>query len=182
MTWGRTNSEARTTAFLYRYRIAFSASRPHRPSTHLKKKKSREKIRPSTINQARLGVISGEIADQSVVQGCGFELGTREARVPKPWKPFTLLEIPRVTAHFGLPSCLALAGTNHVGDCDDQFLGLVRSLGLAESHSVNLNQGSQPRLIAHSYNTGGNVIERRPPEHIEAVKIFLIFFSTRRPR
>ena len=33
------------------------------------------------MNQARLGVISGEIAGQSAVQGFGFDLGTREARV-----------------------------------------------------------------------------------------------------
>ena len=35
------------------------------------------------MNQARLGVISGEIVDQSEVYVCGFDLGTREARVLK---------------------------------------------------------------------------------------------------
>jgi len=35
---GRISSEARTSAFLCRYRIAFSASRPHKPTTHLKTK------------------------------------------------------------------------------------------------------------------------------------------------
>ena len=68
------------------------------------------------MNQARLGVISGEIADQSEVYVCGFDLGTREARFPIPRKPFNLLDIPWPTAHFGLPSCLALVGTIHVGD------------------------------------------------------------------
>ena len=37
------------------------------------------------MNQARLGVISGEIVDRSTEQGCGFDLGTREARVPGIW-------------------------------------------------------------------------------------------------
>ena len=31
---GRISSEARISAFLYRYRIAFSASRPHKPRAH----------------------------------------------------------------------------------------------------------------------------------------------------
>ena len=35
---GRVGSEARIGAFLYRYRAAFSAPRPHKPSTHLKTK------------------------------------------------------------------------------------------------------------------------------------------------
>ena len=35
---GRTSSEARFSAFLYRFRIAFFASRSNKPSTHLKTK------------------------------------------------------------------------------------------------------------------------------------------------
>ena len=38
LRWGRISSEARISAFLYRYRIAFLASRPHKPTTHLKTK------------------------------------------------------------------------------------------------------------------------------------------------
>ena len=36
----------------------------------------------SIRNRAGLGVTSGEIADQSAVQGCGFDSGTRETRTP----------------------------------------------------------------------------------------------------
>ena len=146
------------------------------------RKKSRDKTQPPTMNQARLGVISGEIADQGAVQGFGFDLGTREARVPKPRKPFTLYDIPRSTAHIGLPSCLALVGTNHVDDCDDQCLGPVRFLGLAESHSVNFNRGGRPCLIAHPRDICGRVVEWCPPEQIEAVVIYIFFFPTIRPR
>ena len=35
---GRLSSEARISAFLYRYRIEFLASRTHKPTTHLKTK------------------------------------------------------------------------------------------------------------------------------------------------
>jgi len=45
------------------------------------------------MNRAGLGVISRELVDQSVVQGCGFDSGTREARVPIP-RTLTLLDIP----------------------------------------------------------------------------------------
>jgi len=43
-------------------------------------------------NRAGLGVTSREIADQGVVQGFGFDTGTREARsgVPKPQTTKTL--------------------------------------------------------------------------------------------
>ena len=55
-----------------------------------------------TTNRAGLGVISGEIADQLVVQGCGFDSGNGEARVPMP-RTLTLLDIPESATRIGLP-------------------------------------------------------------------------------
>ena len=60
-------------------------------------------------NQAGLGVISRELVDRSVVQGCGLDSGTREARVPIPRTP-NLLDIRESTTHFWLPSCPTLIG------------------------------------------------------------------------
>ena len=59
------------------------------PTSHLHtlRQKFPRQSQPPIRNRAGLGVISGEIADQSVLQGCGFESGTREARVPKPRIP-----------------------------------------------------------------------------------------------
>ena len=62
------------------------------------------------MNRAGLGVISRELVDQSVVQGCGFDSGTRKARTPIP-RTLTLLDIPESTTHFGLPFRPALIGT-----------------------------------------------------------------------
>ena len=53
------------------------------------------------MNRAGLGVISRELVDQSVVQGCGFDSGTREARAPIP-RTLTLLDIPESTRDVGL--------------------------------------------------------------------------------
>ena len=63
--------------------MVFSASRPHKPSTHLTTKIP-EADSKSIMNRAGLGVISRELVDQSAVQGCCFDSGTREARAPTP--------------------------------------------------------------------------------------------------
>ena len=91
-------------------------------------------------------------------------------------KTLTLLEMPESTAHFGLPSNLTFTGTNRADDCDDLCLGLVRSLGLAESHSANLRRGGRPRLIARSHDTGSPLAEWCPSvECIEALDNIYLF-------
>ena len=60
---------------------------------------------------------------------------------------------------------------------EDQCLGLVRSLGLAESHSVNLRLGGRFRLKAHARDICSQVAEWYPSaslESIEALKNFLL--------
>ena len=62
------------------------------------------------MNRAGLGVISGELVDQSAVQGRGFESGNREARAPIP-RTLNLLDIPESTTPFWVPVCKWLLGT-----------------------------------------------------------------------
>ena len=42
---------------------------------------------------------------------------------------------------------------------EDRYLGLVRSLGLAESHSVNLGLGCRFHLKAHARDICSQVVE-----------------------
>ena len=60
------------------------------PTSHLHTLKTKIPEADSIIDKepGRFGMISGEIADRSVVLGCGFHSGIREARDPKPRKGF----------------------------------------------------------------------------------------------
>ena len=107
-----------------------------------------------------------------------FRLGYPRSESPQTTKTLTLLEIPESTAPFGLPSHQTLTGTNCAGDYNDQCLGLVRSLGLAESHSANLRRDGRPRYVAHSSDIYSRVVEWCPSEYIEAPKIYFIFSTT----
>ena len=62
---------------------------------------------------------------------------------------------------------------------EDQCLGLVRSLGLAESHSANLRLGGRFRLKAHARDICSQVAGWYPSASlgsIEALKILLLLF------
>ena len=129
---GRISFEAIISAFLYKYKAAFSASRPHEPYAH-----SKTKI-PETDS-----VIDKEsswswghhwsISRSECSSGLWFRLRYSRSESPQTTKTLTLLEIPESTAHFGLPSHPTPTGTNRADDYDAQCPGLVRSLGLAES-------------------------------------------------
>ena len=143
---------------------------------HTSRQKIPRQTQISIRNRAGLGVISGEVDDKSAVRGFGFNSGTRVARVPIP-RALTLLETPESTTHLGLPSPLPSNNhrelVNYRGKLcsrqvrkrsvpryfteltertsnEDQCLGLVRSLGLAESHSVNLMRDGRFRLKTHA--------------------------------
>ena len=63
---------------------------------------------------------------------------------------------------------------------EDQCLGLVRSLGLAELHSANLRPGGRFRLKAHARDICSQVVEWYPSaslESIEALKNFYCFLE-----
>ena len=79
-----------------------------------------------------------------------------------------------------LPSHPTLTGTNRADEydsvTDSQCLGLVRLLGVAASHSVNLTRGGRPRLIAHSHDIGGPVsVWYHSVESIEALDNYYLF-------
>ena len=57
----------------------------------------------SIKNRASLGVTSGEIVDQSVVQGCGLDSVSRKARVPKPRTPLLFSKYLSRQPIFGCP-------------------------------------------------------------------------------
>ena len=65
-----------------------------------------------------------------------------------------LSDIFESTAHFGTTPYPKHTETYRADDHDDQRLGPLRSVGLAESHSANLSSGGQSRLIAHAHDTG----------------------------
>ena len=89
--------------------------------------------------------------------GLGCRLKYPRSESSQTTKSLTVLEIPVWAAYFRQPSHPTLTGTNRADDCDDQCLGLVRSLGLAESHSANLSRGGRPRLISHSRDIGSQI-------------------------
>ena len=72
------------------------------PTSHLHTLRQRfpRQTRTPIRNRAGLGVISRELVDQGVVQGCGFDSGTHEARFSIP-RTLNLLDIPESTTHFG---------------------------------------------------------------------------------
>ena len=100
---GRISSEARISAFLYRYRMAFLASRPHKPTTHLKTKISET---DSIIDKEPGWTWSHQWRDSrsECSSGLWFRLGYPRSESPQTTKTLTLLKIPESTAHFGLPS------------------------------------------------------------------------------
>ena len=103
VTRGRIGSEARISAFLSRYRIAFLASRPHKPTTHLKTKISET---DSIIDKEPGWTWSHQWRDSrsECSSGLWFRLGYPRSESPQTTKTLTLLKIPESTAHFGLPS------------------------------------------------------------------------------
>ena len=75
-----------------------------------------------------------------------------------------------------LPSHPTLTGNGRADDCDDQFLGLVHSLVLRESHSANSILGGRSRLTAHSHDIGSQVIKWHPSvESTGALESFYLF-------
>ena len=61
---------------------------------------------------------------------------------------------------------------------EDKCLGLVRSLGLAESHSVNWRLGGRSRLKAHARDTAAkslNAIHLLPRKRRSLEELFIIF-------
>ena len=99
----RISSEARISAFLYRYRIAFLASRTHKPTTHLKTKISET---DSIIDKEPGWTWSHQWRDSrsECSSGLWFRLGYPRSKSPQTTKTLTLLEIPESTVHFGLTS------------------------------------------------------------------------------
>ena len=71
----------------------------------------------------------------------------------------TPLGISESTARSGMPSYPTPTRISRAGYYGGQRLGLVRSLGLAESHSANFNRGNKFYLIVHT----GEAASHMPP-------------------
>ena len=94
--------------------------------------------------------------------GLWFRLRYSQSESPQTTNTLTLLEIPESTVYFGLPSHPTHTETNRAEDCNDQRLGLVRSLGLAESNSADLMRGGRFRLKSHAHDICSQVTEWCP--------------------
>ena len=96
-------------------------------------------------------------------------LGYSQSESPQTTNALTRLGIPESTAHFGLPSYPTLTGITRA-----LILGLVRSLGLAESNSANLRWGCRSRPIAHSHDIDSPLVEWYKSGSIEALGNFYL--------